>query len=318
MTMNFSTQVDIDSQGFTINHGNHILLVGSCFTENIGKKLADSGFLTMTNPFGIAYNSISIADCLETCLSNSKITEDDLAFGNGLWHSWRHHSRFSHTEKAVCLETCNAAVSEANDFLKDADTVILTLGTSSVYQLVDDGTIVGNCHKFPATRFKKRIATLEEQKSHYERLIGLLQTATPDIRILFTISPIRHWRDGYRENQISKSTLHLLVHELQNAHDNIFYFPAYEILMDELRDYRFYDSDMLHPSPVAVEYIWEKFTNAYCDEATKELIKEVDQWRKMSQHRPLFPESGEYARFQEKLQSFEDNLSKKLPHLFRK
>lgn len=316
--MQFSTPVNIDSQGLRINHGNRILLAGSCFTENIGNMLTDSGFLTKVNPFGITYNAISIADCIETCLSGIELSEDDLVYGNGLWHSWQHHGSFSNAGKAACLEACNNAVSETHGFLKDTDTLILTLGTSTVYQLAGSDTIVNNCHKFPAAGFKKRLATLEEQKTRYTELIRLLKTQNPDIRIIFTISPIRHWRDGYRENQVSKSILHMLVHELQNGFGNIFYFPAYEILMDELRDYRFYDSDMLHPSPVAVEYIWEKFTGAYFDDTTMNLVKEVGQWRKMSRHRPLFPESEEYARFLDKLQTLEDNLSEKLPHLFGK
>ena len=306
--MQFTTPIPIEKQPVSISHNSRILLVGSCFTENIGNRLAYHGFKTLANPCGILYNPISIGQCLEMVADNTPVGEESLVQSNGLWHSWLHHGRFSHPDKTTCLQNCNDAIREAHDFLLGADTVILTLGTAFVYEL-PDGTVAANCHKMPGTSFRTRLTTVEELSEYYRKIIGRLKALRNDIRIIFTVSPIRHWKDGYRQNTLSKATLHLLVDELQRSTDNVFYFPAYEIVMDELRDYRFYDTDLLHPSPTAVEYIWEKFSDAYFDEATKALCQKVAQWRKMSQHRPLFPESAEYKAFAEKLKELEKEIS---------
>lgn len=306
--MQLTTPIPIERQLVSIGHHSGILLIGSCFTENIGNRLAYHGFNTLANPCGILYNPVSIGQCLEMVATNTPVGEESLVQGNGLWHSWLHHGRFSHPDKATCMQNCNNAIREAHDFLLHAETVILTLGTAFVYEL-PDGTVAANCHKMPGTMFQKRMATVEELTEYYRKVIGTLKAMRNGIRIIFTVSPIRHWKDGYRQNTLSKATLHLLVEELQKTHPNIFYFPAYEIVMDELRDYRFYDTDLLHPSPTAVEYIWERFSDAYFDEATKALCQKVAQWRKMKQHRPLFPESAEYKAFAEKLKELEMEIS---------
>lgn len=313
--MQFATTVNIEKQPVSINHNNRIMLVGSCFTENIGRLMDYYGFRIHINPCGILYNPVSIAKSLEITLSGEPLTDSDLVFGNGLWHSWLHHGKFSHPDKEICLQQCNSALYNAYIFLKNTDILILTLGTAFVYQLVENGTVVANCHKMPGGLFSKRLTTVEALVDTYNSLIDNLLLRNPDLRIIFTVSPIRHWKDGYRQNTLSKAVLHLLVEELQKSHGNVFYFPAYEIVMDELRDYRFYDTDMLHPSAVAVDYIWEKFTDAYCSEQTMELCQKVGQWRKMRQHRPLFPQNGGYQAFTEKMEKIEKELKERLPHL---
>lgn len=312
--MQLTTPITIEKPPFGIGHRNKVMLIGSCFTENIGNRLAYHGFNTLTNPCGILYNPISIAQCLDRTLEGNEIGESDLVFGGGLWHSWQHHGKFSHPDKAVCLQNCNNALHEAHDFLQHTDTLILTFGTAFVYNL-SDGTVVANCHKMPGTLFDKRMFSTEELIICYNALIDKLLKKMPNLRIILTVSPIRHWKDGYRQNTLSKATLHLLANELEQAHTNITYFPAYEIVMDELRDYRFYDTDLLHPSPTAVEYIWERFSDTYFDEPTKTLCQKVAQWRKMSQHRPLFPESAEYKAFTQKLKQMELELKSELPDL---
>lgn len=312
--MLLTTPIPIERQPISINHHNHILLIGSCFTENIGKRLEYHGFNILTNPCGILYNPVSIGQCLEMVAANTHVGEEILMHGNGLWHSWLHHGRFSHPDKETCLRNCNNAIREAHDFLLNADTIILTLGTAFVYQL-PDGTVAANCHKMPGTMFHKRMATAEELTEYYQKVIDTLKAMHDGIRIILTVSPIRHWKDGYRQDTLSKATLHLLVEELRKTHPNTFYFPAYEIVMDELRDYRFYDTDLLHPSPTAVEYIWERFSDTYFDEPTKALCQKVAQWRKMAQHRPLFPESAEYKAFTQKLKQMELELKSELPDL---
>lgn len=312
--MQLTTPIPVEKQSISIDHRSGILLIGSCFTENIGNRLEYNGFQTLVNPCGILYNPVSIAKCLELTLSGKEITDSDLVFGSGLWHSWLHHGKFSHPDKNVCLQQCNTALRDAHSFLKSANTLILTLGTAFVYEL-ENGNVAANCHKMPGTLFHKRMTTVEELVRIYNPLIDRLTEVNDDIRILFTVSPIRHWKDGYRQNTLSKAVLHLLVEELQKFHSNVFYFPAYEIVMDELRDYRFYDTDLLHPSPTAVDYIWEKFAAAYFDENTTELCKKVDKWRKMRQHRPLFAQSTTYQDFTKKVEQLEQELKKRLPYL---
>ena len=312
--MQFTTPIPIEKQPVSISHDNRIILVGSCFTENIGNRLEYYGFQTLANPCGILYNPVSIANCLELTLSGKEITENDIVFGNGLWHSWLHHGKFSDPDKATTLANCNKSMDDAHNFTQTTDTLIITLGTAFVYEL-ENGTVAANCHKMPGTLFHKRVTTVEELTDIYNPLIDRLTELRNDIRILFTVSPIRHWKDGARQNTLSTAVLHLLVEELQKNHSNVFYFPVYEIVMDELRDYRYYDADMLHPSPTAVEYIWEKFITAYFDENTTELCKKVDQWRKMRQHRPLFAQSTTYQDYTKKVKQIEQALKEQLPHL---
>ena len=308
--MQFTTPIPIEKQPVGISHDNRIMLIGSCFTENIGNRLEYNGFQTLVNPCGILYNPVSIAKCLELTLSGKEITDSDLVFGNGLWHSWLHHGKFSHPDKAICLQQCNTALRDAHSFLKSTDTLILTLGTAFVYEL-ENGNVAANCHKMPGTLFHKRMTTVEELAAIYNTLIDRLMELSNDIRILFTVSPIRHWKDGYRQNTLSKAVLHLLVDELQKTHSNVFYFPAYEIVMDELRDYRFYSPDMLHPSAQAVEYIWERLVASWFSNEAKAFLEE---WRPLKQalnHRPFDPYSEDYKTFMDKTMLKVEALRKK-------
>ena len=290
------------------SHSNKVLLVGSCFTDSIGEKLDYFGFRCMRNPFGILYNPFSIAQCLEYCIVNRKMSDDDIVFNNHLWHSWYHHSKFSDVSKEKCVENCNIKIEEAHLFLKDVDYIFITWGTALIYTLIEQGIVVGNCHKIPGTYFDRRLLMVEEIAKRYMALEQKLLAYNPKAEILLTVSPIRHWKEGYRENQLSKSVLHLAVDKLQSQSAMYHYFPSYEIVMDELRDYRFFEADMLHPSAVAIEIIWEKFLDAYTSEGTKNICAVMDKYQKMKQHRPFYPDSDDYKAHQSKMAQIECRL----------
>lgn len=303
--MELQTSIKITPSPYKLHHSQPIMLVGSCFTENIGAKLSDYGFSTLVNPFGILYNPLSIAECLRRCLFGEAITEHELVEHNGLWHSWIHHGSFSSATKEDCLARCNNAIQEAHDALKKPHTIIVTLGTAYSYFL-KNGEIsptlpVANCHKVPAGSFSKRLLSIEEITKAFEALpLG-------DHKLIFTVSPIRHWADGAHGNQLSKSTLLLAIDQMPKA----IYFPSYEIMMDELRDYRFYDSDMLHPSPLAVDIIWQKFQEAFLEKETQELGQKYSLLLSMKAHRPLFPESEAYQKHLQKIADLEKELNLK-------
>ena len=272
-----------------------ILLIGSCFTEHIARRLAESGFSVMENPFGILYNPHSIAECIRRCRHAQDLSDADLVFHDGLWHSWLHHSRFSHPSREECLSRCRQQLSEAHQFLQQRPVIILTLGTAYAYHLPGYG-IVANCHKVPAARFTKHLLTVEDVAAD-------LQSALDGTDTILTVSPIRHWADTPHGNQLSKSTLLLATDRLQ-AH----YFPAYEILMDELRDYRFYEPDMLHPTSVAVDIVWERFCQTYLPPSAQDLAHKYQQLHRMQAHRPTYPDSPAYQKHLVKIQELRQTI----------
>lgn len=271
--MNLTTPVPVVPSPLRLSHERPVLLIGSCFTESIGMKISDFGFRTLINPFGILYNPLSIAECLRRCVEGEEITERELVFRDQLWHSWLHHGSFSRPTPEACLEACNQRLHEAHNFLKENPVIILTLGTAWVYE--HEGRPVANCHKVPGKEFTKRLLTVDEITSQFSPL-------NSPFPILLTVSPIRHWADGPHGNQLSKSTLLLATEQLPWE-----YFPAYEILMDELRDYRFYDRDLLHPSPLAVDIVWERFQQTYMDAPTLARGQEAHKQHLREAHRPL-------------------------------
>jgi len=290
MTIKLQTKIPVSESTLRLSHQQRILLVGSCFTEHMGHKLRDFGFEVMMNPFGILYNPISIAECLNHCYQDIEIAEKDLVFHDGLWHSWLHHGCFSHADKAVCLNNCNQAIHAAHQFLQQPHVVILTLGTSYVY--THEGKVVANCHKIPNNTFEKRRLEIAE-----------IAEALQPYPALYTVSPIRHWADGAHGNQLSKATLLLAIERMGKD-----YFPAYEIMMDELRDYRFYDQDMLHPSPLAVEILWERFQQTYMDSDTIAKGQKHHQLHLLEAHRPLFPDNESLEKHQQKIEMMRKEL----------
>ncbi|MBR1792067.1 MAG: GSCFA domain-containing protein [Bacteroidales bacterium] len=281
--LQLQTPVVVPRADFSLSHDDSILLVGSCFTDHMGERLQRAGFHTLTNPFGVLYNPCSIAACLTRCFEATPVTSDDLVFHDGLWHSWLHHGSFSSVDKEQCLALCNKSMTDAHDFLRSCSTVIVTLGTAYVYYLKNQdskGRVVANCHRLPADRFVRRLLSVEECVS------ALLSLPLQGKRVIFTVSPIRHLADGAHGNQLSKSTL-LLALEQYAQQVEATYFPAYEIVLDELRDYRFYERDMVHPSPLAIDIVWQRFQSCFFSSVTQNACHQYEKQFRQQQHRPI-------------------------------
>ena len=279
---------------FGITHADGIMLVGSCFTENMGKRLLDSGFNVFVNPFGILYNPLSMADAVRRCLTDEGVGEECLTQRDGLWHSWLHHGAFSDADKAVCLNRCNATLHEAHLFMQKSDILVFTFGSAWLRELVEDDNgnackpiVVANCHKVPERRFRLRMASVDEVVGAWMPLAQLLTGQGK--RLLFTISPVRHLAYGAHGNQVGKAVLLLALERMLKGLDSAkaAYFPAYEILVDELRDYRFYADDMAHPSPLAERIIWHRFQQSCMDDATIAECRRHELQARRGNHRPL-------------------------------
>jgi hypothetical protein len=294
--MKFRTEIFPENQRTQIGYADRILLMGSCFVENVGQKMLDGKFNINLNPFGVIFNPSSIAASLRLLIDNKEIGEKDLFYHNERWHSFHHHSRFSNPDKIKCLDLINKELHEANLFLKKATHLIITFGTAWIFELADTGGIVSNCHKMPQDKFKRRLLDADEIFTDYSNLILSLKKITPEIKLIFTISPIRHLKDGAENNSLSKAVLRVATDKICR-NDKAVYFPSYELLMDDLRDYRFYDSDLCHPSPQAIEYIWEKFTDCYFNSNTMNILNKIGELNTALQHKPFNPGSESYRDF---------------------
>lgn len=309
--MQFKTTIDVPHSAFEISHAQKGMSVGSCFSTNIGNRLHNAKFPILVNPLGTIYNPVSIANTIDLLLGTKAFDEQQVFFANGVWQSYYLHTSFSSVTKDEVLRKFQAVKEDFQQNFKSLDYVILTLGTAWVYELKSSKQIVNNCHKTPASQFNRRRLSVAECVSVLKHAIEQLRNENPNLHVIFTVSPIRHWKDGAHENQVSKSTLFLAIEELQNSLRNIFYFPAYELLMDDLRDYRFYADDMLHPSDVAIEYIWEKFSETYFSKETKDVIKQIDSIQKALEHKPFNAESEDYKLFLEKTKAEIEILQKR-------
>jgi len=274
------------------------MFLGSCFAGNIGAKMTEYRFNVSVNPFGALYNPFSLAAGFRRLLEPTPFNAEDLFHHNGLYHSFMHHGDFSDVSEAGCVSKINESLSSAAKRLRNASYLVVTFGTSYVYCLKSSGQVVANCHKLPAAQFSHELLTVDMIVEEWSDLLKRIKRENPLLKVIFTVSPIRHWKDGAHFNQISKATLLLAEHALveQNP-DYISYFPAYELMLDELRDYRFYAEDMLHPSTVAVDYIWERFYNTYMNAETKKILNEVGVINKALNHRPLNPSVDTYKVF---------------------
>ena len=273
----FRTEIQQKKAVASITHNDNIMLVGSCFAENIGAKLTDYKFYTEVNPFGILFNPASIAQSFNILTDATfQFTEEHLHFYNDEWFSFFHHGRFSHNDKNVCLDRINTTLQHSRKALQKTHFLIITLGSAVVYS--HQGDVVANCHKLPQREFKRSMLGADEITAELLNSIEKIKEINPQIQILFTISPVRYIKDNMVENTLNKANLIVAIHRLIDKIDNTYYFPAYEIMMDDLRDYRFYAEDMIHPSPLAINYIWKKFSEAFFDKstsATNDLIHEI-------------------------------------------
>jgi hypothetical protein len=317
MAIKLTTTVDIDKGIPELNHRQRMLLMGSCFATNMGERLRASGFKVDVNPFGVLYNPLSIAEALRQLMDGKRYAKADLTQAGGLWHSSMHHGSFSSASPDEVLANINNRLEQAGQMLRGGlDRLLLTFGSAYVYTDKASGQVVSNCHKRPEREFTRRRVSVAEVVSTYVPLIDMLLLLNPQLRIIFTVSPIRHVRDGLSANQLSKSTLLLAADELCSRYRDVcFYFPSYEVMMDELRDYRFYADDLVHPSPLAEEYIWQRLSETLFTAETRKVAAEVESLNKSLQHRPLHPDSAEYNRFLGQIVLKMKLLTEKYPYL---
>lgn len=314
--MNLNTPVEIPSGFIPIHHAQRLLIMGSCFAENIGTLLAENKFQVDINPFGILYNPLSISMALREIIRKRLYEESDLFSYREYWHSPMHHGSFSAATPEEVVRNIRVRLEQAHKELKQLDWLMLTFGTAYVYEQKKTGKVVANCHKLPEKDFVRRRLETDEITEDYILLLDELISLNPKIKILFTVSPIRHVRDGMHANQLSKSVLLLAIDRLMQRYPQAtFYFPSYEIILDELRDYRFYADDMVHPSSLAVNYLWERFSETFFCPETQALIKECATIRKAIAHKPFHPESEEYKRFLGQIVLKIERLNRKYPYL---
>ena len=296
----FRTILPVQTAPFSIDHQDNLFLMGSCFTENMGERLQAGKFNTLMNPFGIVYNPVSIAHSLERLWNAGPLfDEQDIFEHTGLWHSWEHHGRFSQPNKEKTLAGINTAFEAAARHLKTTNRLLLTLGTAHIFNLRNTGQIVANNHKMPATLFDERRLSVSEIVETLLPVLEKMKSENLDLQVILTVSPVRHIRNGLVENQRSKAALLLACEEICQSLPFAYYFPAYELLLDDLRDYRFYTSDMLHPSDVAADYIWQFFSETFFPEATRALQNRIEKIVKASRHRPFHTDTPEYRAFVE-------------------
>jgi hypothetical protein len=293
----FRTEVNITPSAHKINHKSGILFIGSCFTENIGARMMEYKFDVDINPFGIVYNPMSVKQNLEIILSGGKYTVSDLYNYQDSWISFDHHSRFSFPEPEICLNEINRRIDYSHSRIRTIQCLIITFGTAWIYKIKESGRVVSNCHKLPADFFSRELLKTENILSDYRKLITDLRKINPGLRIIFTVSPIRHWKDGPVQNTVSKSILILTIHELLKIFDYTEYFPAFEMAIDDLRDYRFYEEDMLHPNSQMIGYIWNKFCQAYFDEETLQIMKDIGKLNNALRHKPFHPGTTKHREF---------------------
>jgi hypothetical protein len=271
--------------------------MGSCFTEHIGNHLAEIKFNVLQNPNGILFDALSVCNSLQSYINNHRYHQNDLVYINESWHSWQHHSRFSHTGQQQCLQAINNSQQQAHTFLQQAQWLIITLGSSFVYKLADSLQPVANCHKAPAQTFIKHLCTIEEIITAFDFTLYRLFQFNPALRRIFTVSPVRHLRDGLIENNRSKARLIEAVHHLVNKFDRLYYFPAYELVIDVLRDYRFYDVDLAHPNYAATQFVLEKFSENCFNTNTQSLMEEIKKIITAKNHKAFNPASQQHKNF---------------------
>lgn len=299
--MNLQTKITVAAPDFSIDYNSRLMMLGSCFAENMGSKFSYYKFDVDVNPCGIIYNPLSVANVLRLIVEGKQFEKSDLREVGGKWVSLYHHGAFSSTDPDECLHRINDRLTKATGELRTLDLLVITWGTAWVYRYTRENIVVSNCHKIPSQEFERSRLSVEDIVKEYLVLIGRLREINPGLRILFTVSPIRHWKDGAHGNQLSKATLLLAIDRLREELQHVYYFPAYEIVLDELRDYRFYADDMLHMSGFTVDYIWERFLYSFISPEVLGLMNQIGRVNKGVAHRPFDPQSEEYQRLVKKM-----------------
>lgn len=314
--MNFTTSIPISKYAHPIDYNSKIISFGSCFAENMAEKLEYFKFQNSVNPFGIIFNAVSIEKLIERIVNQIKFTENDIFFYNNLWHCYEVHSELSHSDKDVFLENLNQILEKSKKQIVEASHFIITYGTSWVYRNKTSGNIVANCHKVAQSQFDKELLSVEIIEKSIQNTIHLIQKINPNCNFIFTVSPVRHVKDGFVENNVSKAHLIAAIYKTTNQQPTTAnYFPSYEILMDELRDYRFYANDMLHPSALSVDYIWVRFSENYILESEFATMNEIGTIQKSLLHKAFNLDSTSHKKFLDNLSLKISNIQSKLPHV---
>ncbi|WP_418501383.1 GSCFA domain-containing protein [Flagellimonas sp.] len=316
--MDLQTKVPIQPADNPIDYQNKVLLLGSCFVENMGAKFGYFQFRNSLNPFGILFHPLAIENLVQRAVDGPSYALDEIFEQDGMWYSFDAHSELRSGDSGELLKLLNQRLMETKRSLETASHIIITLGTAWVYRNVASKKIVANCHKVPQKEFQKELLTTDEIKTSLENCVALVKKVNPKAQFIFTISPVRHLKDGFVENQRSKAHLISAVHSILSSRAQsreLAYFPAYEIMMDELRDYRFYGKDMLHPNELAVDYIWEKFRSAWISPDCLSVMEEVDSIQKGLMHRPFNPDSDGHQKFRASLQAKITYLQEKYPFM---
>ena len=303
--MQFQLPIQIKSPEARISYRDKIMLTGSCFTEHIGSSLSELKFSTLQNPNGILFDPRSVCNSLISYTENKQYKKEDLFLLNEIWNSWEHHSRFSNIDANDALKIINESQQQAHKFLRNTDWLVITLGSSFSYRLTTEASLgglqndngVANCHRAPSQWFNKHMLTIDETISLLDSTYHRLKRFNPKLKIIFTISPVRHIRDGVIENNRSKARLIEAVHHMTNKFPGLYYFPAYELVIDVLRDYRFYDIDMVHPNYPATEFVMEKFNESFIDEQSQQLMEEIKKIVIARKHKAFQPETNAHKIF---------------------
>ena len=310
--MNFRTNIHLKKEENQIDYASKLLLIGSCFSENISKKLAYCKFDVASNPFGILFNPKAIETLILNSLNEKTYTEKDIFYLNERWHCFDAHSDLSSADKNELISNLNSAIKSTHKSIHDSTHIIITLGTSWIYRFIETNAIVGNCHKVPQKMFAKELLSVQEIVASLENICQSISKVNPTATVIFTVSPVRHIKDGFVENSLSKAHLITAIHETLKVVSGK-YFPSYEIMMDDLRDYRFYSTDMIHPNETAVDYIWEQFKLVWIQANTFSMMKEVDSIQKGLAHKPFNENSEQHQQFlkdlQQKITSLKNNFN---------
>ena len=314
--MEFRTTVKTGENRSWLHHSDSVVLLGSCFSDNIGAKMHGALINATVNPMGTLYNPMSITSGVQRLIDNEPVAGQDLFMQGGVWNSYDFHSRHSMPDKQATIDRMNQRIEQGHNALKTAQLLTVTLGTAIVYRLKSTGEVVANCHKVPQHEFERKMATVGEMAKELDTMLTRLHMFNPELRIILTVSPIRHIADGLDTNSLSKASLRVAIQEVMARHsDYCDYFPAYEIMLDDLRDYRFYSSDMVHPSDVAVEYIWQVFQATYLDDRSALAVARCERIHKRLQHRPMSSNRETVDRFNADTASVVRNLIKEYPYL---
>ena len=312
--MNFQTQIPIQKSDFPIDYNSKLLSLGSCFAENMAEKFEYFKFENVVNPFGIIFNPVSLEKLILRSIHKNYFTANDIFYHNEAWHCYEVHSELSNPDREEFLSNLNQLIDSTNWHIEKSTHCLITLGTSWVYRHIESNEIVANCHKVPQKQFVKELLSIAQIEASLQNIISEIHAVNPKCNFVFTVSPVRHIKDGFVENTLSKAHLISALNASNFQLPTSSYFPSYEIMMDELRDYRFYGEDMLHPNQTAIDYIWIKFFENYVDEKEFGLMNQVCEIQRALKHRPFNPDSESHKKFLENLNQKINTLVNKHPN----